>query len=124
MFTNLTTLNLSNCFDFDPKVVMEGVKSSSKLKMIVLINCVQFTEQQLVEMLTSLTDLEYVDCTGTQEMMFCNCLYIICSLLRLRKINVEPKYIVFEKGDWQRIVRKFHFIQFGHSIMRMIPQKY
>ena len=72
-------------------------------------------------MLCCLPNLEYVDCTGTQGMGFCNCLNIVCSLHRLRNINVEPKYMILEKADWERMVRKFSLIKFGVSIMRMFP---
>ena len=75
----------------------------------------------MTDMLCSASNLEVVDCSGTQEMIFCNGLSIVCSLFNLRKINVEPKYTVFERDDWERLVKKFHFISFGHSIMRMFP---
>ena len=118
--THLTSINLANCFDMDSEIVVHSLKNCLKLEVIILINCVQFSEQQLTDLLTSLINLEYIDCTGTQDMIYCNCLNIVCSLIKLRNINVEPKYILFEKVDWQRMVSKFHQIKFGHSIMRVV----
>ena len=121
MCTNLTTLNLSDCFDLDPVSTMKSVMNCKQLTAIYLVNCLQFTEKQITDMLSSCTKLEVVDCSGTQELIFCNFLIIVCSLWKLQKINVEPKYTVFEKRDWERVCRQFSQIQFGHSIMRMFP---
>ena len=120
--TQLTNINLSNCFELESSVTVKSLKKCLNLEVIILLNCTQFTEQQLTDLLSSLVNLEYVDCTGTQEMIFCNCLNIVCSLLKLRKINVEPKYLLFEKIDWQRMVSNFKEISFGHSIRRMLPR--
>ena len=116
---NLTSLNLSHCFELEPLSTMRTVVKCKNLTAISLVNCLQFSEQQLTELLCSCVKLEYVDCSGTQDMIFCNCLSIVCSLSNLEKINVEPKYMFLEKRDWERLVRTFTKIQFGHSIMRM-----
>ena len=117
---NLTNLNISNCFDLDAKIFMDSIQFCSKLEFLCFVNCTQFTEQDITEMLTSLINLTYVDGTGTQEIIFCNALNIVCSLHKLEAINLEPKYIVFERKDWQRMMSKFHWISFGHSIRRMV----
>ena len=118
---NLSKLDMSGCWHINPEIVMAAVKHCSHLKEILLENCTQFTEQQMRDMLSSLEKLEFINCTGTQEMIYCNALQIISSLYELEAINVEPKYIIFERNDWKRLVEKFHLIRFGHSIMRMFP---
>ena len=124
MFTlciQLTHINLANCFDLDTRITLESLVECRNLEEIILINCTQFSEQELTRLLSSLLKLEYVDCTGTQEMIFCNGLAIVCSLVNLRNINLEPKYIYFERKDWQRMMSNFKHITFGHSITRMAP---
>ena len=118
---NLAILNLSNCSEVDPLIIMSGVEKCKSLTNISLVNCVQFSEQQMTQMLSMSQNLEYIDCTGTQEMIFCNGLTVVCSLWKLHSINLEPKYTYFERHDWERLVRTFYTIQFGHSIMRMFP---
>ena len=118
---NLCKLDMSDCWNINPQLVIVAIQNCSHLKEISLENCTQFTEQQMTQMLTSLEKLEFINCTGTQDMIFCNGLQIVASLWYLKAFNVEPKYITFEKKDWERLVETFHLIKFGHLIMRMFP---
>ena len=121
--SSLTHLDISNCFEMDPERFVENVKSCQLLNYFILVNCTQFSEKHLTTMLSSLPNLRYIHGTGTEGISFCNALYIICSLLKLRAINLELKYIYFERSDWIRMMNRFPSIQFGHSISRMLPAK-
>ena len=120
---NLTNLNILNCFELDTKLFTDCVKFWSNLQVFSFVNCTQFTEQEITYILTSLPNLYYVDGTGTQDIIFCNALNIVCSLMKLEAINLEPKYLYFERNDWTRLISQFKSISFGCSITRMLPNK-
>ena len=120
-FTNLKHLDLSHCFTLEPTSLITNILKCLSLKTIKLVQCDQFSEEQLTNLLCGLPNIEYADCSGTQDISFCNALLIVCSLNKLRTINLEPKYLLLENKDWKRMVTTFHFITFGRSIMRMFP---
>ena len=120
-FCNLKNLDLSHCYMLEATSLLTNIVKCSHLTHIKLVHCTQFSEQQLTKLLCDLQNLEYADCTATQEMSFCNCLLVLCTLTKLRAINVEPKYIILERKDWERMIKQFNFITFGHSVMRMFP---
>ena len=118
--SDLEELDISNQLNIDAVKFARCVVKCQKLKVLELINCRQFTENQLTYILCNLKQLEYIDGTRTQPIRFCNFLSIIVSLKKLRCISLEPKFPTEEKKDWKRVVQTYHLV-FGHAIKRIVP---
>ena len=120
-FPTLSALDISGCRNLDTSLFVDCIMTCQSLTEITLVSCFSFSESQLVRILTSLPNLEIVDCTRATPLMFCDAYTIVCALKHLRIINLEPKYEHLEVKDWSRLVAMFLNVSFGHSIKRILP---
>ena len=122
-FQNITTLDISGYTDFKSQLFMETVKGCSQLKEFRLTGCVQFHEHQLVKMFCQLKLLEIVDASHCSMLQYISAHRIITGLRNLRMINLEPKYPYSENKKWELMVVEYYKINFGHSVMNILPSR-
>ena len=94
--TKLQSIDISGCHTIDTVMFVDCIYACQNLMEIIMISCYDFTESQMVKILSNLPKLEIVDCTHATKLTFCDTFTIVSSLHALRNINVEPKYPKWE----------------------------
>ena len=121
-FPNIQEIDVSDCgILIDAESFVDCVVSCLQLKNLKMINCKQFSQNQMVKMMTNLKTLVYVDASHCQPLLYANAFNIVSSLRPLEMISLVSMYPVSERRDWQGLVRTFSRVLFGHEIMDVFP---
>ena len=120
-FPQIRHLDISGCTNIDATLFVDCIPQCKDLIQIEMVGCKQFSSSQMVRIMSNLPKLEWVDCTMASQIHFCDTYTIVCALICLRAINVEPNLSFSPIPDWHKLVSTFLSVQFGHSIMALLP---
>ena len=120
---NLESIDLSFCCDINPADFVEGLLGCMKIKKLEMVGCKQFTEYNIVDICTSLPNLEYFDGRACSGLQFSNANVILTNARKLQVFMVNMKYPQFEKKDWAILKGRFLNVDFGEQIERFLKQK-
>ena len=120
-FDTITDLDIQGCREIDRKHFSESVIACTNLAKINIANCTQFTQYDLVKMLSNLKNITYINATNCQQLEYCNAYVILSSLPKLTAINFEPQFCADQLSSWRYLVTIFFKVAFGHSVMQIFP---
>ena len=103
----------------DPREFVDKIVDRIELQEIYLVNCTQFTEQQMIEMFSCLPNLRIIDATGNRGFQFVSAYTLCCNLRKLEQFKIEAKYPFYERYDWARLTGMFPNVNFGRKIKQI-----
>ena len=112
---NLEKVVISNTH-IDSRQFVDKIVDRIELQEIYMVNCTQFTEQQMIEMFSCLPNLRIIDATGCRGFQFVSAYTLCCNLRKLEQFKIEAKYAFYERYDWGRLTGLFPKVNFGRKI--------
>ena len=113
---DINTLDMSGCSKLDVNEVVDSLPWCSGLSKLVIRYCPQWEEKHLIRILPYMSYLSYVDMEGCQEVSTDAALWIPENYQHIRCWNFHPFKFGESYLQWQMILEKFIFVQFGHCV--------
>ena len=110
---NLETLDICDCTKVDANEFVQEVVKCSSIRILKMNGCVQFTDQQVMQIMIALPNLyhlEWLNCAGMSANVAARVIYR-CPNLRILK--VKPCTSKHEDRAWRLLKSNFRNITFG-----------
>ena len=110
-YSNLTSLDISNCINVEPSSVTEMSVVMAQLKIFTFRGCSQITEYHLAKVIDNCTQLIEVDGTGAGPVSGVLGIGMLCRIPNVKIFWVSPK--ASDLKQWSTIVSQWRRVNFG-----------
>ena len=117
-YSNLTSLDISNCINVEPSSVTEMSVVMAQLKIFTFRGCSQITEYHLAKVIDNCTQLIEVDGTGAGPVSGVLGIGMLCRIPNVKIFWVSPK--ASDLKQWSTIVSQWRRVNFGLEMSAQI----
>ena len=115
--SNVVSMNFSNCIKVDPEMFINSVVNSKQITHLAMNGCKQFSEYQLVKLLTSLPNLIVMEALNTTPCVSAK--QVLNQCINIKVLEVVPKFPFAEAMKWIQLREQFPHIDFGKEIKKI-----
>ena len=113
---DLINIDISECCHLNCDDFIECVINLLKVEKLNMSVCDQFTEQQIIDICTSLPNLEYFDASCCVPITHVSAYVILCNVRSIRVLKIVPKYGQEKREDWSKLMATFLHVDFGDHV--------
>ena len=120
---DIVRVDISFCFDLNACDFVQAILGCIDITKLEMVGCKQFTEYNIVDICTSLPNLEYFDARACSGLQYVNAYVILTNARKLKQFKVNMKFPEYEKKDWLKLKFTFPEVSFGEQLEKFLLAK-